>query len=956
MTNGFIYLRSSSILNIYLKISSVQGDKVPQKNVNFFYLEDKWPKLALLAYRAEEYAYIDSRSSLFNTRIMLELMVGDIFGHLKIKLQNKKTTLGKKINNAQFKRCIPLKIFYKINGIVMQCNNAVHDEDFKQEDSVWVIKELFHVACWFYNTFSPNDKITGVNFVDPKNEAVEKPDESIIANLQKELEDAENKQADLQDSINHLEEIINDTSLEDFNDTALDVCDELDLDDFPFQKLDLIDAFSEFNLTKGQVELVHELKNFINNNSQNVFLLNGHAGTGKTFIIKGLTEYFKSVRRNYVLAAPTGKAAKVIANKTGSEAFTLHKTIYSLNDIKEYKDKDLDGSETYKFYAELAVNEMSVDTVYIVDEASMVSDIKSEMEFFRFGSGYLLRDLFKFVNLDLNDHRKKVIFIGDNAQLPPVGMNFSPALSIKYLSKNYNAAISTYQLTNVVRQRKESGILESANLLRKGIESSTYNQIAFDFNSSELNQVEHENIIHNYLESCDNKINSDSIVIAFSNASVSEYNKLIRSYFFPDNELLCSGDKVMATENNSQYGVFISNGDFGLVRKVADFPEQRTISLKERNKETDEVKTTVVSLSFREIEVGFRGTDGRAYFFTCQIIENLLYSDQASLSSDERKAIYIDFCTRHSQLKPNSKQFKDALQSDPYFNALKLKFGYAITCHKSQGSEWKNVFVNCKTHIQVLSEGYYRWLYTAITRSSNNLYLLDAPNIKPGSGIKVVSTPGSIVKPDNTEEPVSNSTNSTSLDVDESEDDFGIAENNYFSLEVLKRVKSYIQNSSIKIQNIEQGQYQELYFFEKGSELVRIDIGYNGKGKINRTSASHKTELSEEIVKLISPINGAIIIATKSSSASSYEFEEEFLNEFHRRLVSLAKQKNIDVNNVEPMGYNQRYTFVQTGESVVFDIFYNGKKQFTKCSPVKNLCTSNILAAIVQDLLIEGLN
>ena len=553
---------------------------------NFSFLDSHLPKLAQLGTRAEEYAYVDARSSLFNIRIMLEFMVGALFDHLKIKLVDKKATLGKKTNTIQFKQSIPSKIFYKINGVVIQGNKAIHDEAFKQEDSVWVIKELFDISCWFYKTLYPCEEFPNLQFNPPQKSLKEKPDESAILSLISELADAENIQAELQDTINRLEDVIHVTKLSDFSEKAIEACDDLELDDFPFGKIELEDAFSEYDLTDDQNKLVYELKRFLSGKSQDIFLLNGYAGTGKTFITKGLTEYFKSIGKNYVLAAPTGKAAKVIANKTGSQAYTVHKTIYSLNDIKEYKEKDLDGSETYKFYAELSVNDMSVDTIYIVDEASMVSDIKSEMEFFRFGSGYLLRDFFKFVNLDINDHRKKVIFIGDNAQLPPVGMSFSPALSVKYLSKYYSASISTYQLTDVVRQEKESGILDSANLLRKGIESSTYNQIGFNFDFSELNRVEHEDIIQNYLESCNNKINSDSIVIAYTNTSVSEYNKLIRSHFFPNNKLLCSGDKVMATENNSQYGIFISNGDFGLVRRVSDFPEQRTISLKERNKET----------------------------------------------------------------------------------------------------------------------------------------------------------------------------------------------------------------------------------------------------------------------------------------------------------------------------------------------------------------------------------
>jgi ATP-dependent exoDNAse (exonuclease V) alpha subunit len=199
------------------------------------------------------------------------------------------------------------------------------------------------------------------------------------------------------------------------------------------------DAFSKYILNEGQAELVTRLDKFLSTNNEPIFLLKGYAGTGKTFITKGLTEYFKAIGRNYFLAAPTGKASKVIAEKTNSPAYTIHKNIYSVNKLIEYRGEDnLDEDSTYKYYFGLSVNEFSVDTVYIVDEASMVSDNYSDHEFIRFGSGHLLRDFLKFVNLDQNDHRKKIIFIGDNAQLPPVGMNFSPALDADYLlSEHY---------------------------------------------------------------------------------------------------------------------------------------------------------------------------------------------------------------------------------------------------------------------------------------------------------------------------------------------------------------------------------------------------------------------------------------------------------------------------------------------------------------------------------------
>ena len=201
--------------------------------------------------------------------------------------------------------------------------------------------------------------------------------------------------------------------------------------------ISLEEAFSPYNLTEGQSQLVKELASFLESKDENVFLLNGYAGTGKTFISKGLTEYFQSIGRNFILAAPTGKAAKVIAKKTQVGAYTIHSTIYDMERIQEYTEDDLEGSQTYKLYATIKVNLASADTVYIIDEASMVADVYHEDEFLRFGSGFLLSDLMSYINLDHNDHHKKIIFIGDNAQLPPIGMSFSPALNKEYLTKKF---------------------------------------------------------------------------------------------------------------------------------------------------------------------------------------------------------------------------------------------------------------------------------------------------------------------------------------------------------------------------------------------------------------------------------------------------------------------------------------------------------------------------------------
>ncbi len=720
-------------------------------------------------------------------------------------------------------------------------------------------------------------------------------------------------------------------------------------------KIKIEDVFLKYTLTNEQSGLVKKLDYFLDNNKDKIFLLKGYAGTGKTFITKGLTEYFRAIGRNYILAAPTGKAAKVISSKTRSEAYTIHKTIYSFKDIAEYLDDNINGTETYKFYSRLAVNQCSVDTVYIIDEASMVSDIYQETEFFRFGSGFLLKDLLKFINLDHNDHSKKIIFIGDNAQLPPVGMKSSPALDPEYLLNKYALNSSSYELTEVVRQKSESGVMHNSILLRKTLSSKVFNQLDIDLNFSDLEHIEYSDLISSYLNSCNNKINGESIIIAHSNADVTTYNKRIRKYFFPGMQKITSGDKMIAVTNNDAHGFFISNGDFGLVRQVLSTTEMRNITLQRKSSKTNLVDKIHITLQFKDIEVGFRDLDGTAKFFKAKVIENLLYSESSTLSSDEHKALYLDFCIRNKDLKRNSDEFKKTLRSDPYFNALRLKFGYAITCHKAQGSEWNNVFVKCNTHQNKLSESYFRWLYTAITRTTRQLYLLDEPHIKLGSGIKSVQPP--IISNNHI-----NQITNKSLKIPATEDKpqtnktFGIPLDSNFLLSLLNTVRNILHNTEIIILDIQHQQYQEAYWFQQGDKTTRVNIYYNSKQKVSTITTPQSTAFSNTIVSLLIPLQGKLIICTRLKEEKDFQFNELFLQQFHQLLSELCKAQNIGISDVNNQQWFQRYSFLKSGESAVFDIYYNGKHQFTKYSPLRNACTSQILISQISDIITKGLS
>ena len=698
----------------------------------------------------------------------------------------------------------------------------------------------------------------------------------------------------------------------------------------------LSNFFKRYDLTNDQSTLVQELDKFLSSNESTCFLLKGYAGTGKTFITKGLTEYLKEIRRNYILAAPTGKAAKVIQEKTQSEAYTIHKTIYSSKDIKEYKSEE-DG-KTIKFYFELATNDNSDDTVYIFDEASMISNVYSEMEFIRFGSGHLLQDLFKYINLDNNDHNKKIIFIGDSAQLPPVGMNFSPALDSQYLKEKFGIIPIEFELTQVVRQKENSGILKNSIALREKLKNKIFNQLDIDTSTSDIESLEHENFIKKYLEVSGNKIDKNTMVIAYTNVSVRDYNQAIRKHFFKDIKQINIGDKIMILSNNAQYEIFLSNGDFGLVTRILSDTEHKAVTLKRKNKETGIVEKIVVDLYFRDIELLARDIDGTLYKIRCKIIENLLFSEQPSLSSDENKAIYVDFMIRNNHLKPNTKEWKDALKSDPYFNALKVKFGYAITCHKAQGSEWKNIFLNCKSHQSYLSERYFRWLYTALTRASKNLYTLDEPHF--GLTDKLKNNNIHI-------EHIQDSFTPTKLiQIDIQEDNpFNIS--NEFLLSIYQNVVTIAKAQNIKILDIQHNQNQEQYLFESNNEHSKVAIYYNAKDIVTTINPVENNNLSNLIKAILEPLKNHILTIGEHSD---FSFTEQFLEDFYLSLKNILDNQKITIANIEHLNYMERYTFSRNNEIAIIDFYYNGKGQFTRTTPNNRSNSRELIQNILGSL------
>lgn len=684
----------------------------------------------------------------------------------------------------------------------------------------------------------------------------------------------------------------------------------------------LKNTFSKYELTSGQNGLLDDLDNFLSDKST-CFLLKGYAGTGKTFMMKGLTDFLTETKRSFRIAAPTGRAAKVISQKTKHKAYTIHKTIYSSKDLKEFKTKNEDGTETFKFYYELKHNEDPNNTIYIIDEASMLSNVYSEGEFFRFGSGFLLKDLIKYINFDNNDHNKKIIFIGDNAQLPPVNMNYSPALDGKYLQENCNLISSEFELTEVVRQKAESGILHNATKLRQTLKVNIFNQLDIETDFNDINKIKHEELLSKYLEACNNSIDEETIIIAYSNSSVKEYNDFVRNHFFPNQNTITENDKIILVSNNYNYPQMeLLNGDFGIVKEVSAINESRTIKLKRKNRRNETIEIDV-PLTFRNVTITFTDEEFKKHDIQCKIIENLLYSRHRDLSSDELKALYIDFKIRNEKLKSGTKEFKDAIRSDVYFNALRIKFGYAVTCHKAQGGEWANTFLNCKTSMGYFNSSYFRWLYTGITRAKENLYTLDEPHFTIGSNLQ----PPKIENFQPREDILSLNT-----EISEIELPFDFSNQTVFIKHIYLIVSECLKDENVNINDIRHTNYLEHYTITQGNETTVFKINYNSHNKITTIQKpTNSTEFVESVYsKLVKLQNKLIIVAEPEIKETEFEFEQDFQKEFYENLKEKLEPYNFQISKIEHKQYHEVYEIKKNGFSATYKFWYDGRFKFKK--------------------------
>ena len=475
-------------------------------------------------------------------------------------------------------------------------------------------------------------------------------------------------------------------------------------------------------LTILQNKVFEQIKAFLNSDAS-VFILRGYAGTGKTTMVKVIADYIKQSRQ-LAMMAPTGRAARVLATKTGHKAVTIHKAIYAKAHIEPKKVKDIAESE-YKFVFPINESENGGNIVAIVDEASMVCSRKIEHELFIFGTDNLMEDLLTFVRPNFGG---KVIFVGDPAQLPPVGESVSNALRAEYF-KEKGLKVVEAELTEVLRQKGDSVILKNAMMIRDLLQKDKRNQLVFEEQKDDVEMVPSEQFLDKYHKYRKESGRHDSVIICYSNKSANRYNRDIRKSLYGGDVPLRENDILLITHNNNWLNRMI--GEFVPVLSVGARTQQSAPVYAQIGGKRQRI---VITLNFIQVTV----PDGDGNPMLCMLLEDLLTSDKATISIDENRALYINFCMRHPSLKQGTQVFADALLNDEYYNAIRAKYGYAVTGHKCQGGEWGKVFVDY-TDRTGLDDDSLRWAYTATTRAQKTHYVTNLPHITPFSKFRIES-------------------------------------------------------------------------------------------------------------------------------------------------------------------------------------------------------------------------
>lgn len=661
--------------------------------------------------------------------------------------------------------------------------------------------------------------------------------------------------------------------------------------------------------------------------SNECFILQGGAGTGKTRMIQWLVARATDAGRSVALLAPTGRAARVLSDRTGLVASTIHSRIYAFDrlETESPQQADREGEHIFAFARRDVV---PGSDLLIVDEASMVGDRLHPEGTLRFGTGRLLSDLIAVARESILRSRHRglcLVFVGDPAQLPPVGENLSPALDEDYLAREHGLGCVKCELTEVLRQAADSAVLKQATAVRESIRARQFNRL--NIGASESGEVQ-ESPISEVLEAAvsAHQCGRSHAIIVYSNASALDLNLAARQRLWGDGEALPRvGDLLLVNRNALLYDLF--NGDLVHAVQVASKSVMRSIMLRG--------EPGPVELQFREATVRQETVTGQFSERKVLMLENLLTSRERDISPLEQRALFVDFVKRNRQLRPGSREFTLALRDDPYFNALQVKYGYALTCHKAQGGEWESVSVDFGVSRGQRNEEFFRWTYTAITRTKRVLRVVNPPKVKEWPPPELPDCQTGL--------PPADAPNDS--DPDWNRWSFGLGIVALFPIH--QRIRDALLAEGVRIEGLVHEPYAERYTVSRASRRATVVYSYKKKfapsGARVLPGAGTDAQLSDVVLKTIQQ---AI-----ERPAAAVDEVAPFVRVLESRVKEFLDANGGSLGGMEVMPYRVRFT-VAVGETrCKLDAIHDKSERWTSLEEVGSPGSSHGLRAALARYL-----
>lgn len=702
----------------------------------------------------------------------------------------------------------------------------------------------------------------------------------------------------------------------------------------------------DFQLSPSQEEAIEKISSFLDDKHKQIFILNGAAGSGKTFLIRSIVDLLlEKERPDFKILAPTGRAVDNIRTKIVHDIRTIHSLIYKRQpneenvldeEIDSNDNKDVETTNVYELIFNIRnSDELNDDakSTFIVDECSLLSDSYFKSDIFNFGTNHLLADLLTFANI--KNSRRKIIFIGDDKQIMQGGFSVN-ALNIEYFEKEHGLGSDSFELNGMQRYDVNNEILNNAINVRQAIENNLYNRFEIKHNNSNVIKLDKGNILDQYSLLND----TQTIIIKYKNEQCIEMNRWLRENLFKRPETIFQNDLIMFYKN------FYLRIDSGYPPEYINIPNGVIARIIQINEEPENIEQAYdrsknkVILKFRDVKI--RLLNGTEY--AIKVFENYWTSNQNHLSNEELRGLIVKFHQDFRQREgysPNPKKmghqkYYEAIQADPYFNSARVKPAYSITCHKAQGSEWQNVLVDFDHGNEGLKESFFRWAYTAITRSVNKLYIINSPRFGPYSNITWQQTNSCLTNKFDLTLKIDIQRNISDEDIILAKQKEIPIDGDGIFIKLFSFLYSIYGKKQINIERVEHNlkNYYVRYFLEKESEKVALNFVFDGHFTFHQpTLLEAKTtsmSLGKEIISLIK--NGSI---KSPLNIDDFPAEKQFLVDFYEELSSKLEINNISILSIYHGNYSERYVFTSNGEFSQIDFSYDSNHFITSAHVIK---------------------